>query len=311
MTSDIKIANPQRIGPLQVWPLQWERLLSHRHTVESNLELLSFSEIDEDYGPVVDWIQVHNPTHFPILIPNGWVVSQGLQQDRIFPVAEYIQENTTTSVSVLCAERGRWGDSEVIRGPLRAPTSINSAGFDFDSHKGLWIQNEETCQEDLWERIRSQDNQSDPSPTQSLIEIMQRDWKASSKENLFVQGAKHNLKVLPQQNGYLISRDGQPAICEFLTNPQTLKKTLRNTLRATAFETKYTSLDFTERFQVELFLEEVLATKIKTLAQDEWSVRQSGGTQTLDTKILKMSSEQVLKMTTINRENFPILTKAN
>lgn len=114
MRNDIKIATPQQIGPLQVWPLLWERLTSHQYKVAAPLDLLEFAEFEEEDGPVVDWVQVHNPTNNPILIPSGWVISKDLFQERTLISAEYIEPHSTTAINVSCVEKGRWEETETI-----------------------------------------------------------------------------------------------------------------------------------------------------------------------------------------------------
>jgi hypothetical protein len=96
-TNNLRIAPAQQIGPLQVWPLLWENLTSHQYKVSSSLDLLEFEEFEEEDGPVVNWIQVYNPTDNPILIPSGWVVSKDLLQERTLISAEYVEPHATTA----------------------------------------------------------------------------------------------------------------------------------------------------------------------------------------------------------------------
>lgn len=304
MTNDLKIASPQQIGPLQVWPLKWERLTSHQYKVVGALDDLVFEEYEEeDIGPVVEWIQVHNPTTEPILIPSGWIVSKGLLQERILVSAEYIEPESTTSVMVSCVEKGRWEPSDVRRPNSRAPFSIISSGFDFDSHKGLWVLDSETRQARVWEQVERQESRCGERPTNSLAQIMEEDLESCKLQINVKKEMRERLRIHPEQNGVLIALNGEPLLSEFFSNPEAILRTLEKTLIGASFDATEDPKASITREQVESFLDEVRATKLTTLNEEKWGVHLSGGTQTLDTHLTKSADERVMRLSTVNRNH--------
>ena len=304
MPTDIKIAAPQQIGPIQVWPLMWERLVSHQRNLPTGVGDLIFEEYEEeDVGPVINWIQVTNPTEFPVFIPAGWIVSEGLLQDRILVAAEYIEPESTNTILVSCVEKGRWEPSEVHRGTQRAPMSVMGAGFDFDSNKGLWVMDSKTRQERVWRQVDRQEDRSGERPTHSLAQIMQEDANSCEIQKNVIKVMRDSLKIHPQQNGVLIALNGAPLLSEFFSAPDGISRTVRKTLTAASFDATNASNQEAERGDVERFLDEVLRTKIYPLNNEDWGVHLSGGTDSLDTHLTKDSGERLLRMSTLNRSH--------
>jgi hypothetical protein len=302
MRNDIKIAAPQQIGPIQVWPLMWERLVSHQRNLPTVIDDLIFDEYEEeDVGPVINWIQVTNPTESPVFIPAGWLVSEGLLQDRILVAAEYIEPESTNTILVSCAEKGRWEPSEVHRRIQRAPMSVMGAGFDFDSNKGLWVLDSKTRQERVWQQVEHQEDRSGERPTHSLAQIMQEDSETCDLQRNVIKNMKENLKILPQQNGVLIALNGEPLLSEFFSDSQEITRTVKKNILASSFDMSDVPRSQIVRSDVERFLDEVLSTKIKTLKDESWGVHLSGGTNNLDTHLTKDSGERLLRMSTLNR----------
>lgn len=304
MRNDIKIAAPQQIGPIQVWPLMWERLVSHQRNLPTGIYDLVFGEYEEeDVGPVMNWVQVTNPTESPIFIPAGWMVSEGLMQDRILVAAEYIEPESTNSILVSCVEKGRWEPSEDHRRTMRAPMSVMGAGFDFDSNKGLWFLDSKTRQERVWQQVELQENRSGERPTHSLAQIMQEDSTTCETQKNVIKDMNETLKILPQQNGILAGLNGIPLLSEFFSNPQDITNSVREILLASSFDTTHEQNSHIDRIDVERFLDEVLSSKIHSLGDESWGVHLSGGTNTLDTYLTKDSSERLLRMSTLNRSH--------
>jgi hypothetical protein len=302
MRNDLKFAAPQQIGPLQVWPLMWERLVSHQRNLPAGIDDLIFEEYEEeDVGPVINWIQAKNPTESPVFIPAGWLISEGLLQDRILVAAEYIEPESNKTIMVSCVEKGRWEPSESHRGTMRAPMSVMGAGFDFDSNKGLWVLDTKTRQERVWQQVESQEVRSGERPTHSLAQIMQEDSETCDLQRSVIKKMKENLKILPQQNGILIALNGEPLFSEFFSNSQEITRTVQKTILASSFDMTEFPRSQIVRSDVERFLDEVLATKIKTLKDESWGVHLSGGTEALDTHLIKDSGDRLLKMSTLNR----------
>lgn len=304
MRNDIKIAAPQQIGPIQVWPLMWERLVSHQRSLPAGLDDLHFEEYEEeDVGPVINWIQVTNPTESPVFIPAGWVVSEGLLQDRMLVAAEYIEPESTNTVMVSCVEKGRWEPSERHHRSARAPMSVIGAGFEFDGNKGLWVLDKETRQERVWRQVELQEDRSGERPTHSLAQVMQEDANTCKIQKNVIKVMRDSFKIHPQQNGVLIALNGAPLLSEFFSDPDGIARTVRKTLTAASFDATNAPNQEVGRGDVEQFLDEVLRTKIHPLNHEDWGVHLSGGTDSLDTHLTKDSGERLLRMSTLNRSH--------
>lgn len=306
-TNNLRVAPAQQIGPLQVWPLLWESLTSHQYKVSSPLDLLEFEEFEEDDGPVVNWIQVHNPTDNPILIPSGWIISKDLLQERTLISAEYVEPHSTSAINVSCVEKGRWEETETVRPSVRAPISVMAAGFDFDSNKGMWVLDPKTRQERVWSQIERHENRSGKRITNSLAQIMEEDSKTLDSQKLVMRDLHTNLSIYPKQNGVLIALDGQPLLSEFFSNPEGIRLTVRKTLLAASFDAISTEHRGIEKEQVLKFMDEVRATKIQTIQEESWGVHFSGGSDTLDTHLTKSGDERVMRVSTINRGHTALL----
>ena len=306
-TNNLRVAPAQQIGPLQVWPLLWENLTSHQYKVSSPLDHLEYAEFEEEDGPVVDWIQVHNPTNNPILIPSGWVISKDLLQERTLISAEYVEPHSTTAVNVSCVEKGRWEETETIRPLVRAPISVMAAGFDFDSNKGMWVLDPKTRQERVWNQIERYENRSGVRVTNSLTQIMEEDSKLLEVQKSVVKELHSNLNIYPKQNGVLIALDGKPLLSEFFSNPEGIRLTVRKTLLAASFDATNAEKGGIEKEQVHKFMDEVRATKIKAIREESWGVHFSGGTDSLDTHLTKSADERVMRVSTINRSHKVLL----
>jgi len=306
-TKNLRVAPAQQIGPLQVWPLLWESLTSHQYKVSSPLDLLEFEEFEEDDEPVVNWIQVHNPTDNPILIPSGWVISKDLLQERTLISAEYVEPHSTSAINVSCVEKGRWEETETIRPSVRAPISVMAAGFDFDGNKGMWVLDPKTRQERVWSQIERHENRSGKRITNSLAQIMEEDSKLLEVQKLVMKEVHGNLNIYPKQNGVLIALDGQPLLSEFFSNPEGIRLTVRKTLLAASFDATNIEKIGIEKEQIHKFMEEVRATKIQAIQEESWGVHFSGGSDTLDTHLTKSGDERVMRVSTINRGHTALL----
>jgi hypothetical protein len=112
---------------------------------------------------------------------------------------------------------------------------------------------------------------------------------------------KDNLKIHPQQNGVLISLDGEPLVAEFFSNPSVIPSAVKKSLIASSFDATTGEKAGIEKHTVERFLDEVLASKIHTLKDEEWGVYLGGGTESLDIYLSKDSGERLIHLSTINR----------
>lgn len=302
-TNNLRVAPSQEIGPLQVWPLLWENLATHRYNVSAELQQLEFAEFEEEDGPVVSWIQVHNPTDHPILIPSGWVVAKDLLQERTLISPEYIEAHTTSAINVTCVEKGRWEESAISRKVVRAPISIMAAGFSFDSNKGIWVVDQKTRQDRVWKQIENYENRSGVRATNSLTQIMDEDSEKFEIQRKVSRGIRDILNVYPKQNGVLIALDGKPLLSEFFSNPEGIANTLKKTLMAASFDASSEKAIGISKDTVTRYLAEVRATKIHLVQEETWGAHFSGGSGDLDTHLTKFGDERVLQVSTLNRSH--------
>jgi hypothetical protein len=302
-TNNLRVAPAQQIGPLQVWPLLWENLATHQYNISADLRQLEFAEIEEEEGPVIDWIEVHNPTDHPILIPSGWVVTEGLLQERTLIASEYVEAHTTSAIQVSCVEKGRWEETVIPRKVVRAPISILAAGFNFDSNKGIWVLDQKTRQDRVWKQIENYEIRSGVRETNSLTQIMNEDSDKFRIQQNVSTAIKEVLSVYPKQNGVLIALDGKPLLSEFFSNPQGIINTLNKTLMAASFDAQSEKMLGIDKETVTSYLAEVKATKIHLVQEESWGGHFSGGSGDLDTNLTKFGDERVLQVSTLNRSH--------
>jgi sulfur transfer complex TusBCD TusB component (DsrH family) len=302
-TNNLRVAPAQQIGPLQVWPLLWENLATHQYNISADLRQLEFAEIEEEEGPVIDWIEVHNPTDHPILIPSGWVVTEGLLQERTLIASEYVEAHTTSAIQVSCVEKGRWEETAIPRKVVRAPISILAAGFNFDSNKGIWVLDQKTRQERVWKQIESYEIRSGVRETNSLTQIMSEDADKFRIQQNVSRAIKEVLSVYPKQNGVLIALDGKPLLSEFFSNPEGIVNTLNKTLMAASFDAQSEKVLGIDKETVTSYLAEVKATKIHLVQEESWGGHYSGGSGDLDTNLTKFGDERVMQVSTLNRSH--------
>jgi hypothetical protein len=130
---------------------------------------------------------------------------------------------------------------------------------------------------------------------------MEEDLKICEIQKNVIKVMKDNFKIHPQQNGVLISLEGEPLVAEFFSNPLVIPSTVKKTLIASSFDSTTWKNAGIEKHTVERFLDEVLATKIHTVRDEDWGVYLSGGTESLDTQLSKESEERLMHFSTINR----------
>jgi hypothetical protein len=130
---------------------------------------------------------------------------------------------------------------------------------------------------------------------------MQEDIEKCELQKNVIKDMREELKILPQQNGILISLNGKPLLSEFFSNSQEISRTVKKTILASSFDMTDVTKSQINRSDVERFLDEVLSTKIKTVRDESWGVHLSGGTDALDTHLTKDSGDRLLKMSTLNR----------
>ena len=306
-TNELRIGPAKQLGPLQVWPLIWEGLIAHNYKVPPNLDDLIFGEIEDEDGPMVDCIQVENPTNDPFIIPSGWIISANLWQDRTVNSMEYIEPHATVAVSVSCVEKARWSpESRSIDGG-RAPFSVIAAGFEFDSNRGFWNLDQSTRQSRVWAQVSRQETRSGFRPTNSLRQVMEEDSLESEIQYSVIRELRGDLISHPKQNGVLIALDGQPLVAEFFSNPISLKSTLRETVIAASFDATSVSNKKISSDEVKRFFLEFQNYKNIEIDSNHWGAMFAGGSQGIDTRVSINKREEILHLSAINRNHRVLL----
>ena len=306
-TNELRIGPAKQLGPLQVWPLSWEGLVAHNYKVPPNLDDLIFGEIEDEDGPMVDCIQVENPTDDPFIIPSGWIISANLWQDRTVNSMEYIEPHSTVALSVSCVEKARWSpESRSIDGG-RAPFSVIAAGFEYDSNKGFWNINRTTRQSRVWTQVSRQESRSGIRPTNSLRQVMEEDSTKSDIQYSVTRELSRDLTSHPKQNGVLIALDGQPLVAEFYSNPNALQKTLRETVIAASFDATSNSETRISSEDVRRFFLEFQNYKNIEIDSDHWGTMFAGGSHSIDTRVSVNIREEILHLSAINRNHRVLL----
>ena len=306
-TNELRIGPAKQLGPLQVWPLIWEGLVAHNYKVPPNLDDLIFGEIEDEDGPMVDCIQVENPTDDPFIIPSGWIISANLWQDRTVNSMEYIEPHSTVALSVSCVEKARWSpESRSIDGG-RAPFSVIAAGFEYDSNKGFWNINRTTRQSRVWTQVSRQESRSGLRPTNSLRQVMEEDSTKSDIQYSVTRELSRNLTSHPKQNGVLIALEGQPLVAEFYSNPNALQKTLRETVIAASFDATSNSETRISSEDVRRFFLEFQNYKNIEIDSDHWGTMFAGGSHSIDTRVSVNIREEILHLSAINRNHRVLL----
>ena len=306
-TNELRIGPAKQLGPLQVWPLIWESLIAHNYKVPPNLDDLVFGEIEDEDGPMVDCIQVENPTDDPFIIPSGWIISANLWQDRTLDSMEYIEPHATVAISVSCVEKARWSpESRSIDGG-RAPFSVIAAGFEFDPNKGFWNLNRSTRQTRVWAQVTRQETRTGFRPTNSLRQVMEEDSLKSDIQYSVFRELSGDLIAHPKQNGFLIALEGQPLVAEFYSNSNSLQSTLRETLIAASFDATSKSKLKISSEEVRRFFLEFQNYKNIEIDSDHWGAMFAGGSQGIDTRVSVNNREEILHLSAINRNHRVLL----
>ena len=306
-TNELRIGPAKQLGPLQVWPLIWEGLIAHNYKVPPNLDDLIFGEIEDEDGPMVDCIQVENPTDDPFIIPSGWIISANLWQDRTLDSMEYIEPDSTVAISVSCVEKARWSqESRSINGG-RAPFSVIAAGFEFDPNKGFWNLNRSTRQTRVWAQVTRQETRTGLRPTNSLRQVMEEDSLKSDIQYSVFRELSGDLISHPKQNGFLIALEGQPLVAEFYSNSNSLRSTLRETLIAASFDATSNSKLKISSDEVRRFFLDFQNYKNVEIDSDHWGAIFAGGSQGIDTRVSVNNREEILHLSAINRNHRVLL----
>lgn len=303
MTKDIKIGKPQRIGPLEVWPMMWTDLSNAIYRTPPFTGELKFEEYDDGDGPRVSCIEVENLTDEDFLIPSGWIVGAELLQVRSFNAAELVPAGHSILADVSCVEQGRWSIGVNRADAGRAPLTVMSAGYDFEAESGSWRINPRTRQSRVWNQVARQENRSGARQTNSLEQIMREDATSDSNVSNLQLEIASELKTFDGQNGALIAFQGEPLIMEVFSNEESSKHVLKETLNSLAFDLDQFGFRPLVKSQIDGFIATAGIERLHALSEDTWSFLMAGGNERIDTRATADSRQKIMNLTSINRSH--------
>ncbi len=292
-----------QVGPLDIWPLRLEGLSRLKYEVPPAITSLDFRELEDEVGPCVESIEVGNPTDIPFIIPEGWIVGANLLQVRIFDRAAHINAHATIVASVSCVEKGRWSAGVNVVDGGRSPLTVSSAGWNFNSSRGIWEINQEERQSKIWSQITIQESKTGLRPTHSLEQVMREDSSTSNVPRTIQNESESTFKTMRGQNGVLIGFEGEPLLLEMFSDPAALKKTIKQTLRSVSFDVDHLDLIALRESRIKDFIEEANIGRLQHLADEDWAILLSGGSSSINTQASMDVEGRFLHISAINRKH--------
>lgn len=303
MTQELQLGQPQKVGPLEVWPLRWHGLSEQKYKGPPFTDELKFDEYDDGDGPRVGCITVENLTDNDFIIPSGWIVGADLLQVRSFNGFEYIPSGESLMADVSCVEKGRWGDGSNRVDAGRAPLSVLAAGWDYEPARGQWVINESERQSRVWTQVSRQESRSGPRPTNSLEQVMREDSESELGVSRVLREIDSCFRTYDGQNGMLVALDGEPLMLEVYSDEQASRKILRETLKSISFDSLGTTYRGLGRTQVQDFIQSSEVGGMHMLSEENWAFLLAGGNERIDTRGAMAKDGRFIQMSAINRNH--------
>ncbi len=296
-----------RVGPLDILPLRLEGLSKQAYEVPPAITLLDFRELEDEDGPRVGSIEVSNPTDIPFIIPEGWIVGANLLQVRTFNRATHINAHATIIASVSCVEKGRWNAGVGVVDGGRSPLTVSSAGWNFNSSRGIWEINQEERQSRIWSQITIHESKTGLRPSHSLEQVMREDSLTSNVPRTIQTLSESTFKTMKGQNGVLIGFEGEPLLLEMFSDTAALKKTIKQTLRSISFDVDHLDHIALRESRIKDFIEEANIGRLQHLADEDWAILLSGGSSSINTQASMDVEGRFLHISAINRKHRVLL----
>lgn len=251
----ITLSNKQTIGPLQIWGISASHHYATSLKTPANPVKGDVRELDDK--PRINQILIENTSSLPLFIPEGWFLnSEHLLQSRVLVNDVFIEPFQNQFVSVACIESNRWSQSSSMKFEQgRVPPSVIATMRSVDVSQGN-IDGIRFRQERTWNRISTLASRGTPSPTNSLIEIMEG-LSRKSERNFEITDFWAN------ESGVVLALDGHPLLLEIFDSPATLTMQIGHLIEATLIDSTLESSDLVSDSRIEKFLEEVLKTPLK------------------------------------------------
>ena len=202
-------------GPLTVLPVLTDApSVASDHLTGADAQV----DVEERAGaPTVDQLVVTNRSDRPVLLLAGELLEGGMQH-RALTATTLLASARPTVLPVVCVEEGRWGgELRHRRQARRVPFAV------LPSAEGP------QTQDDVWQQVRRYEAVAGPSPTESLIDRLDR--VAPRAHHLL-----HGLRPLAGQRGLLVGIAGRPAWLELFESGRGLRAHWAGLLHAAALD---------------------------------------------------------------------------
>ena len=251
---NIRIGNPERVGPIHIYALNSTKVSSAHQVPHTSPSVGHATEFTE---PRVNQINIGNRSDAPMFLPEGWVI-EGLQQSRALCEDILVPANATIRANVVCIEAGRWGNPRkaTLDSP-RAPISVISAMRsvqNLNTVEGLRLR-----QDRVWESVKRQESRSGKRSTSSLTEILEEDSQLNE-----IAGHYSQLSELSQRSGtnsgVLVFLNAEPFFAEIFQSPELFAQNYISLLQSVVFDVADSKRSQISKSAVSHFLREVLNT---------------------------------------------------
>jgi hypothetical protein len=224
-TPTIHLGVPTQVGGLTIFPVWTDQPQPRRATLA---ELPTAAVITElDGGPSVSSVQLANSTDLTFVLLEGTLFAGGWQH-RVLTHSVLVGAHANLVLDVRCVEQGRW-DGEATkrvdsrRAPLAVWGALRGLGGARPPH-GTCRPMQRADQGDVWRRVDSYQRIYGPSPTGSLVDVIDAVDARHHAEQLIPE-------ALPGQRGVLIGIGGHPVILEVFDHPRAFARQWHRTIR--------------------------------------------------------------------------------
>lgn len=260
------IGSPTHVGPMSFFPV-WSETRTKYDYVAYQPEGFDVKELEE---ASVSTLEVRNTTDHAVLIPQGTLLSGGLQT-RVLEREVLVEAGQYEELDVRCVEQGRWGSHRQTAFDGRVPAPIIAV------LRGLGPDNQKADrQQEVWSRVSRYEFQHGRRGTGSFGSIRNQD--RSDLEPVVDEAEKNRVKrsfamvqqlssqvdalashPLPGQNGVLIGLSGQPIHLELFGNEAAFRVQLPNILSAALVDAPFATEELTPTRRAIRFAEAIMS----------------------------------------------------
>lgn len=261
----VHIGSPTQVGPLTVFPV-WSEHRSKRDHIAYQPEGFDISELDQAN---VQTLEVRNTSDLDVLIPQGTLISGGLQT-RVLEQEVLVESGCYEELAVRCVEAGRWGEpaDAAFDGRVPAPIIAVLRGIGPEARTN-------DRQQQVWSRVSRYEFQHGRRNTgsfQSIRDQVKEDLASArdqaeanriARSRSLVKKLSSQVETLsrhplPGQNGVLIGLSGQPIHLEVFGNEASFRAQLSSLLNAALVDTPFATDEPTPLRRAIRFAENVM-----------------------------------------------------